>query len=98
MIVGGYAVMRYTEPRFTKGLDLWVEAGTENAERVFKALADFGAPLGSKHDNRKPSVSSRASVLFRFDSTLGSRRVSSRLGRSTNPHFGVHPCPGCLTR
>ena len=45
MIVGGYAVMRYTEPRFTKDLDLWVEATPDNAQRVFKALADFGAPL-----------------------------------------------------
>lgn len=23
LIVGGYAVMRYTEPRFTKGPDIW---------------------------------------------------------------------------
>jgi hypothetical protein len=45
MIVGGYAVMRYTEPRFTKDLDLWVEANADNAERVFKALVAFGAPL-----------------------------------------------------
>ncbi|MBN2491691.1 MAG: hypothetical protein JXQ29_12660, partial [Planctomycetes bacterium] len=45
LIVGGYAVMRYTEPRFTKDLDLWVEATPDNAERVFHALAKFGAPL-----------------------------------------------------
>lgn len=24
LIVGGYAVMRYSEPRFTKDLDIWV--------------------------------------------------------------------------
>jgi len=24
LIVGGYAVMKYTEPRYTKGLDVWV--------------------------------------------------------------------------
>ena len=24
LIVGGYAVMKYTEPRFTKDLDLWI--------------------------------------------------------------------------
>jgi hypothetical protein len=37
--------MRYTEPRFTKDLDLWVEASEQNAPRVFRALAEFGAPL-----------------------------------------------------
>jgi hypothetical protein len=45
LIVGGHAVMKYTEPRFTKDLDIWVEATPENASLVFKALREFGAPL-----------------------------------------------------
>jgi hypothetical protein len=45
LIVGGYAVMRYTEPRYTKDLDVWVEATPKNARAVFKALREFGAPL-----------------------------------------------------
>jgi hypothetical protein len=45
LVVGGYAVMLYTEPRFTKDLDLWVEPTIDNAKRVFQALARFGAPL-----------------------------------------------------
>ena len=45
LIVGGYAVMHYTEPRFTKDLDIWIEASKENAGRIFKSLVDFGAPL-----------------------------------------------------
>lgn len=45
LIVGGYAVMLYTEPRHTKDLDLWIEASGENSKRVFQALAAFGAPL-----------------------------------------------------
>jgi len=45
LIVGGYAFMEYAEPRYTKDLDLWVKADQDNAERVFKALAEFGAPL-----------------------------------------------------
>ncbi len=45
LVIGGYAVMYYTEPRFTKDLDLWVEASQENGRRVFQALARFGAPL-----------------------------------------------------
>lgn len=45
MIVGGYAVMKYTEPRFTKDLDVWVRNSLENAAKVYEALAGFGAPL-----------------------------------------------------
>lgn len=45
LIVGAYAVVHYTEPRYTKDLDLWVRAEPDNAERVYRALAEFGAPL-----------------------------------------------------
>ena len=45
LLVGGHAVMLYTEPRFTKDLDIWIDATEENAARVFKALAHGGAPL-----------------------------------------------------
>lgn len=45
LIIGGYAFMEYAEPRYTKDLDLWVSSDKDNAERVFKSLAEFGAPL-----------------------------------------------------
>src|SRR5262249_49657069 len=45
LIVGGYAVMKYTEPRFTKDLDVWIRNSLENATKVHRALAEFGAPL-----------------------------------------------------
>ena len=45
LVVGGHAVMLYTEPRYTKDLDIWIEASEENAAKVFRALAGFGAPL-----------------------------------------------------
>jgi hypothetical protein len=45
LVVGGYAVMKYTEPRFTKDLDLWISTDAENAKAVFEALKEFGAPL-----------------------------------------------------
>lgn len=45
LLVGGHAVMQYTAPRYTKDLDVWVRPDPENAERVFKALSAFGAPL-----------------------------------------------------
>src|SRR5436305_14972922 len=45
LIVGGYAVMKFTEPRYTKDLDLWVDNSPQNSVRLYNALAKFGAPL-----------------------------------------------------
>ncbi len=45
LVVGAHAVMYYTEPRYTKDLDVWVHATSENALRVLAALSVFGAPL-----------------------------------------------------
>ena len=45
LIVGGYAVMKYSEPRFTKDLDVWIATDLENADAVYAALKEFGAPL-----------------------------------------------------
>lgn len=45
LIIGGYAVMRYTEPRFTKDLDLLIATDEVNARSVYKTLKEFGAPL-----------------------------------------------------
>ena len=44
LIVGGYAVMVHTEPRYTKDLHLWIEPIADNARRMIAALAEFGAP------------------------------------------------------
>ena len=45
LVVGAYAVIYYTEPRYTKDLDIWVEPGEENAQKVYNVLKEFGAPL-----------------------------------------------------
>ena len=45
LVIGGYAVIQYGEPRFTKDLDLWISTDTANAEAVYKSLKEFGAPL-----------------------------------------------------
>lgn len=47
LIVGGYAVMRYSEPRYTKDLDIWIDVSTRNSRAVFRALRTFGAPLAN---------------------------------------------------
>src|SRR4029077_4409310 len=48
LIVGGFAVMKYGEPRYTKDLDVWIHNSPENSRRVLEALQKFGAPL--EHD------------------------------------------------
>ena len=45
LIIGGYAVIQYAEPRYTKDLDLWISTDTKNAKSVYTALKEFGAPL-----------------------------------------------------
>ncbi|MCD4774640.1 MAG: nucleotidyltransferase [Candidatus Aegiribacteria sp.] len=45
LVVGGYAVMKYSEPRFTKNLDLFIATDQDNANGVYEALKEFGAPL-----------------------------------------------------
>jgi hypothetical protein len=45
LIVGGYAVAVHAQPRATKDLDIFVQPDSENANAVFAALKEFGAPL-----------------------------------------------------
>jgi hypothetical protein len=45
LVVGGYAVMKYTEPFYTKDMDIWVEPAPEDARRTYAALVEFGAPM-----------------------------------------------------
>jgi len=45
MIIGGYAVIKYTEPRYTKDLDLLICPTIENAQKVFSSIREFGAAL-----------------------------------------------------
>ena len=49
LIVGGYAVAAHGRPRYTKDLDVWIEASQKNAERLILALEQFGfGSLGLK--------------------------------------------------
>lgn len=47
LLIGGHALGLYTEPRVTGDMDLFVAISNENAERVFSALTQFGAPLAN---------------------------------------------------
>ncbi|MBX3118610.1 MAG: nucleotidyltransferase [Fimbriimonadaceae bacterium] len=48
LVVGGYAVMKYTEPRYTKDLDIAVGIAPSNIEGVRQALKEFGFPMSDE--------------------------------------------------
>lgn len=58
LVVGGYAFSFHARPRTTKDLEVWVLASPSNAQRVWKALEAFGAPLTelTPHDLEQPGV------------------------------------------
>ena len=45
LIVGAHALAAHGRPRATGDLDIWIRPSPENAERVWHALVQFGAPL-----------------------------------------------------
>lgn len=93
LIVGGYAVMKYTEPFSTKDIDIWVEPDPENARRTYKALVEFGAPMADLtiHDLAQPHIvfqfgvaPVRVDVMTSIDAVTFTeawqRRVETHLG------------------
>jgi hypothetical protein len=47
LLIGAYAMAVHGVPRATGDIDVWVRPSRDNADRVLRALARFGAPLGS---------------------------------------------------
>jgi Nucleotidyl transferase of unknown function (DUF2204) len=45
LVIGAWAMSAYQMRRATGDLDIWVRPSAENAQRVWDALARFGAPL-----------------------------------------------------
>ena len=82
LVVGGYAAMHYSQPRFTKDLDLWLEPTSENAARVMQTFAEFGMPLidVTPEDFAQESFQymiGRAPVLFDFLTSLPKMRFAT---------------------
>lgn len=42
LLVGGYALAAHGHPRYTKDLDVWVWPESTNAQRIIRALEEFG--------------------------------------------------------
>ena len=64
LIVGGFAVMKYGEPRYTKDLDVWVHNSPHNSARIVGALRKFGAPL--EHDGITTDTFTGKQVVYQI--------------------------------
>jgi hypothetical protein len=62
LIVGAFAVAAHGIPRATGDIDIWVNPDPANAERVWRALERFGAPLR----NLSPSDFTQADLIFQM--------------------------------
>jgi len=58
ILVGAYAMAAHGFPRATMDIDLWVNPTAENAQNVYRALENFGAPLNqiSADDFATPGI------------------------------------------
>jgi hypothetical protein len=45
LVVGAYAVMYYSQPRYTKDIDVWIIPELNDVNKIYAALKKFGAPL-----------------------------------------------------
>lgn len=61
LIVGAYALAVHGFPRATGDIDIFVAPTVENAERVYRALLDFGAPV-SAHGVTSKDFESKGAV------------------------------------
>jgi hypothetical protein len=64
LVVGAYALAAHGRPRGPGDLDVWVDATPENAARVMRALAAFGAPLDQivQADFEQPGITYQMGV------------------------------------
>jgi len=69
LVVGAFALGAHGYPRATGDIDIWVWADVANARKVYKALADFGAPL------RQIDVDTFATKDIIFQIGLAPRRI-----------------------
>jgi predicted nucleotidyltransferase len=42
LLIGGYAVAYHGYPRATEDIDIWVASSPQNAQRIIRALKEFG--------------------------------------------------------
>ena len=62
LVVGDFALIYHSQPRFTNDMDLFIKADPANARATYAALADFGASL----QGIRPEDFTDRNSFFRF--------------------------------
>jgi hypothetical protein len=98
LVIGGHAYGVYVEPRATKDLDLFIRSTQENGSAVFRALAQFGAPIqgmtpsdfadGSAFQIGEPP--DRIDILQRIDGITFEEAWSNRIEGKIDGEIPVH--------
>jgi hypothetical protein len=62
IVVGAYGLAAHGFPRSTGDIDIWINPTKANAQNVYGALAEFGAPL----ENLLPSDLEQPGIVFQI--------------------------------
>lgn len=84
MLIGGYAVIHYGYSRTTGDMDIWLDTGNENRDRLIKALANFGIEKESLEQLSNMDFTNPLPVFFVGENP---RRVDF-ITLISNLHFG----------
>ena len=96
IVVGAHALAAHGHVRATKDLDVWVRPSPENATRVYRALAEFGAPLTDIEERDLHTQGTvfqigvaplRIDIITRIDGVEFNEAWSARIAT----HFGSQP-------
>ncbi|OGD26287.1 MAG: hypothetical protein A2V57_08800 [Candidatus Aminicenantes bacterium RBG_19FT_COMBO_65_30] len=96
LIIGSFALSYYAEPRYTKDIDILVEATPTNADRVMKAILEFGfadIELGSRDFLEPEQVIQLGIEPLRIDllTSLKGIAFADAWERRTAGHYGDIP-------
>jgi hypothetical protein len=64
LVVGAHALAVHGVPRGTQDLDIWIDPTEENAQRVQRALDEFGAPAEALHVTTKDLIREDTVIQF----------------------------------
>ncbi|MGH9866794.1 MAG: nucleotidyltransferase [Candidatus Polarisedimenticolia bacterium] len=103
LVVGAHAMAVHGVPRATGDLDVWIATDSDNVEKIWRALVDFGAPVDamgvSRQDLETPGTvvqigvpPRRIDLMTRLTGLdfekAWPNRVTHRIGRDDVPFLG----------
>lgn len=92
VVVGAYALAAHGFPRSTADIDIWVEPSEVNAEKTFRAVAEFGAPLAG----RDPALFAEPRMVFQIG--VAPCRIDILTGISGDIPFSEARAHAAMTR